>query len=423
MMVRIPCGGEVIELDVPEKSVIIEPGYHEALADEKKSAINAFRNPIGSPPLRELFSPEDRVVIVTCDNTRPLPNKRIIPWIFEELNFIPVKNFTVVLGTGSHRPCTEAEIETMFGREIADSIEIINHNAFDMSTMRSAGKIASGEEIFLNSSYIEADKRITLGFIEPHFFAGFSGGPKALMPGIAAIENIMQFHSFDMISNASAAWGIMDGNPLQVMAAQSASLVKPDFSINVTLTPKHKITGFFCGDLIEAHRRGAEFVKKTSMTGVDAPFDIVITSNSGHPLDRNFYQAVKGICAAGEIIKDGGSIICIAECGDGIPDNSEFHEIMRKGSNPDHLLGLIKDPSFPRMEAWQAQKLASVLTRAEVHLFSSIPPVETAEILCTYCENPSETLKKLLIKNSNARIAVLVYGPLSIPYLKKSGGV
>ncbi|HPG52228.1 MAG TPA: nickel-dependent lactate racemase [Spirochaetota bacterium] len=423
MRVSFPYGTGFHELELPAGAVIIEPRAAEALADERASFLASVREPIGAAPLRECISSGDRVVIVTSDNTRPLPNAKLVPWIIEELRHVPPENFTVLIGTGSHRACSAAEIREMFGNDVSRTLRIVNHDAFDAGGLGKAGVTDRGGEIFLNREYLEADTRITLGFIEPHFFAGFSGGPKAVMPGIAGIDAIMRFHSAPVIDDPRATWGLLRDNPVYEMASRAACLVKPDFSIQVTLGPGHGITGFFCGDVLAAHRAGAVFARESSMRACDTAFDIVITSNSGHPLDRNFYQAVKGICAAGEIVAGGGRIISLSHCGEGIPDDSEFHEILKSHGTPGGLLDMIRDPSFARPEAWQVQKLAAVLARAEVHLFSAMQRDKAADTHCMHCADPVALLARFMKEKPDARVAALRFGPLSIPYIRERGGL
>lgn len=423
MRVSFPYYTGFHELELPTGAVIIEPRAVEALADERASFLTAVREPIGAGPLGKSISSGERVVIVTSDNTRPLPNAKLVPWIIEELRHVPLENITVLIGTGSHRACSAAEIREMFGNEVSRKLRIVNHDAFDTGGLGRAGVTDRGEEIFLNRVYLEADKRITVGFIEPHFFAGFSGGPKAVMPGIAGIDAIMRFHSAPVIDDPRATWGLLHDNPVYEMASRAACLVKPDFSIQVTLGPDHGITGFFCGDVLEAHRAGAGFAMESSMCACGTAFDIVITSNSGHPLDRNFYQTVKGICAAGEIVAGGGRILCLSHCGEGIPDSSEFHEILKLQRTPGGLLDMIRDPSFARPEAWQVQKLAAVLSRAEVHLFSTLQREKAADTHCIQCTDPGALLDRFFERKPDARVAALRYGPLSIPYIKERGGL
>ncbi len=415
MNVALPYGTASIDIELPDGSVVIEPVHVEGLADERAAALRSFREPLGTPPLRETVSRNDRVVIVISDITRPLPSRRILPWILEDLDHVPRGNITVLIGCGTHRACTSAEMAALLGDEIYRAVNCLNHDAFAPAGLVSAGVLGNGAEVLLNRAYAEADARVTIGFIEPHFFAGFSGGPKAVMPGIAGIGTIMRFHSAAMIGHPRAVWGVLDGNPVYEMAKESALLAKPDFSVNVTLNRRHEITGFYSGDVIMAHRAGTGAVGPLSLFECREPFDIVITSNSGYPLDQNLYQTVKGISAAASIVKEKGSVICVSRCADGIPDHGDFFEILGMGPSPRELLELIQDPNFSRMDQWQVQKLAAALLRADVYLHSGLPDETVRRAHCVPCHDPGDTLSSILKNKPGATIAVLREGPLVVP--------
>jgi lactate racemase len=422
MQVNLPYGTASIRIEVPGGSVIIEPAFAPGLADEKAAAIRSFRRPAGTPPLRDIVSGGDRVVIVISDITRPLPSKRILPWILEELRHVPRGNFTILVGCGTHRACTDSELSYLLGDEIHGNVRCVNHDAFNPAGLVSVGSLGDGTEVLLNRIYAEADIRITIGFIEPHFFAGFSGGPKAVMPGIAGIRTIMRFHDVSMIGHAGAAWGALDGNPVYEMAKDAALMKKPDFSVNVTLNGDHDITGFYCGDIVASHREGAAAAGSRSMFRCAEPFDIVITSNSGYPLDQNLYQTVKGICAATSIVAEKGSVICASRCSDGVPDHGDFFEILAMKPTPRELLELIHEPGFSRMDQWQVQKLAASLLRADVYLYSDLPEETVRRAHCSPCRDIGETLSFLLEKNPGSRIAVLREGPMIVPYCSQING-
>ncbi len=423
MQVSLPYGAGTVECEVPGGATVIEPVFAEGLADERGSALRSFARPIGTPPLKEIVSRTDRVVIVTSDVTRPLPSDRIIPWILEELEHVPRDNFTVLVGGGTHRPCSDAELDVLLGPQIRGTVRCVNHDAFDPLSLVPAGRLGDGTAVWLNRMYTGADRRITLGFIEPHFFAGFSGGPKAVMPGIAGMETIMRFHDAGMIGHPLSTWGVLDGNPVHEMAKQAALLVKPDFSVNVTLNGRHEITGFYCGEVVAAHRKGCEAVATGALFGCKEPFDIVVTSNAGHPLDQNLYQSVKGICAAASIVREGGSIICASRCADGVPDHGEFFTILCMKDSPAELLDLVLDPGFSMMDRWQVQKFASVLVRARVYLYSGLPAETVRRAHCIPCGDIGETLSMLMNETPGARVAVLREGPMTVPYIYHARGV
>jgi nickel-dependent lactate racemase len=266
--------------------------------------------------------------------------------------------------------------------------------------------------------YVEADKKIILGFIEPHFFAGFSGGPKALLPGIAAIDSILSFHDAYMIGHPKATWGVLEDNPLQMEARAAAELCPPHFLVNVTLNAKHAITGVYAGQWLEAHRAGCAAVHQSATQGFAEPFDIVVTSNSGYPLDQNLYQTVKGMSAAAQVVKQGGTIIAVSECSDGIPSHGNFLSILTSRPSPKEVLEMIETPGYSCFDQWEAQKMAKIQMRADVQLHSSITPQLVRDVHLEPVEDVSAALETCLARyGSQASIAVLPQGPLTIPYI------
>ncbi|HQP48886.1 MAG TPA: nickel-dependent lactate racemase [Spirochaetota bacterium] len=418
MKVKLPYGKNFLEMDFPPGTLCIEPRFGKPLDDEAAAAFASFRNPTGSAPLKECIRAGESLVIVISDNTRPVPNDRILPWILKELDHVKRSNITVLVGTGSHNAVPQNELQRMLGTDIVESVSVINHDAFSEEDMVSVGCDSRGREIFLNRHYVAADRKITVGFIEPHFFAGFSGGPKSVLPGVAGIATIMDFHSAMMIADPSAAWGVLDGNPLQEMAGSAVALSPPDFSVHVTLDGMKRITGFFSGDCIESHRKGSAAVREESMFPCGAPFDAVVTTNSGFPLDRNLYQAVKGISAVSSIVKEGGDIYCVAECSDGVPAGSPFHEILGMGETPEELLAMINGPGFSMIEQWQVQKLAQILAEKKVYLYSGLPASNVRYAHMEPIHSPAGLSSILKEKSlNNERIAVVPWGPVTIPYL------
>ena len=306
---------------------VITPVHEPALQDPQDAFVAACDSPVGCQPLGELISPGDRVTIVTSDGTRAVPNRQLIPWI---LNAIPCSDsqVTVLLGTGTHRPNTPDEIEAMFGTDLVGRVKIVNHDAYDPEANVDLGESRCGTPVHLSRAYVEADRRIVAGFIEPHFFAGFSGGPKGVAPGVAGIETIYRLHRAELIGHPSSTWGVLDGNPIHKEVCEAVAVCPPDFLVNVTLNGQKQITGHHLGHYLEAHRQGCDAVKASSMAAVGQTYPFVITSNSGYPLDQNLYQAVKGISAAARITSDGGTILAASECSDGVPDHGKFAELM-----------------------------------------------------------------------------------------------
>ncbi|WP_074955882.1 nickel-dependent lactate racemase [Alicyclobacillus macrosporangiidus] len=411
-------GGLTIE--VPDDALVVEPKHLPALPDDKAAVMAALRQPIGSAPLRERVKATDRVAIVISDITRPTPNHKLVPWLLEELSHVPLENIVIINGTGTHRDQTREEFIQMLGEWVVNHVRVINHHCHNRDELVKVGHSRFGCDVYLNRAYVEADVRIVTGFIEPHFFAGFSGGPKGIMPGIAGIETILTFHNARMIGHPLATWGHMEGNPLQEMAREVNGMCPPDFILNVTLNRDKEITAVFAGDLAAAHEAGCRFAKEHAMIRCPHRFDVVITSNSGYPLDQNLYQAVKGMSAAHKIVKRGGTIICASECSDGLPDHGNYAKILRMRRTPQELLQMIEDPSFQMFDQWQVQKQAVIQTWADVYVYSSLPDEDVRAAMLQPTHDIEATLAELRGKyGPNMTVAVLPLGPLTIPYVEE----
>jgi nickel-dependent lactate racemase len=266
---------------------------------------------------------------------------------------------------------------------------------------------------------MEASVRILTGFIEPHFFAGFSGGPKAVLPGISDIEAIMDNHGASMIVDPQATWTVTAGNPMWEEMLDVAQSTAPALLLNVTLNRDRQVTGVFAGDLVAAHRAGVKFVRETAMQPVPAPFDIVITSNSGYPLDLNLYQAVKGMSAAARIVRPGGDIIVAAECWDGVPSHGEYRRLLWEASSPKELLDRVIAPGFRCHDQWQVQVQAQIQLKADVHVHADgLSDEELRQALVLPCSSIEETVARLRHQNPAATIAVLPEGPQTVPYVE-----
>lgn len=420
MNVSLAYGKDSLTVHVPDSAVIVEPRYIEGLTEDKQEVVNALRNPIGTPPLRDMVKNTDQVAIVISDITRPTPNHKLVPWLIEELPHVPLENFVIINGTGTHRDQTREEFVEMLGEWVVENIRIINNHFQDKSSLVKVGESRFGCDVYLNKDYVEADFRIVTGFIEPHFFAGFSGGPKGIMPGIAGIETILTFHNARMIGDPLSTWGNMDGNPLQEMTREVNRMCKPHFMLNVALNGRKEITNAFAGDVFEAHAVGCEYVKEHAMHKCEQRFDVVITSNSGYPLDQNLYQTVKGISAAHKIVKKGGTIIAASECSDGIPNHGNYSKILQMRDTPEEILKMINDPSFQMFDQWQVQKQALILEWADVYVYSLLPEQVIEKAMFKPTKNIEKTLAELSKKyGEQMTVAVMPLGPLTIPYVEE----
>jgi len=417
--VQLAYGQTGLGMAVPDDAHVIAPRHLDGLADEAGAVVRALRLPIGTPPLREMVKATDQVAIVISDITRPTPNEKLVPWLLAELHHVPKENFVIINGLGSHRANTREELVQMLGQAVVDSIRIENHDAFDDARLVHVGRNSYGSEVYLNKTYVQADFRIVTGFIEPHFFAGFSGGPKGINPGIAGIKTILDFHNAEMIGHPNSTWGLLEGNILQDAATQNCLMARPEFMLNVTLNGRKEITSVFAGDVIQAHRAGCEFVRESAMYAVDAPFDIVITTNSGYPLDQNLYQTVKGMSAAALIVKQGGTIISASECCDGVPNHGNYAKILQMRDTPQELLDMIEDRSFSMFDQWQVQVQAIIQLKADCYLYSLLDDETVKKAKFIPSHDPARTLAERMEHHGpRARVAVLPYGPLTIPYIR-----
>lgn len=420
MRVKLAYGREGLWVDLPDRNVtVVDPRFVEGLPDEEAAIIQALRRPLGTPPLREIVKPEDTVAIVFSDITRPTPNDRLLPPLLAELCHVPREQIVLINATGMHRLNTEEELRGMLGDGVVDDYRIVQHDAWDESGMVNLGQTRFGHEILVNRTYAEATVKILTGFIEPHFFAGFSGGPKAVLPGVAGVRLVLENHSAAMLDHPGATWGITAGNPVWEEMLEVALKTDPTFLLNVALNRERAITGVYAGSLQAAHQAGTAAVRQAAMVRVEAPFDVVITSNSGYPLDLNLYQAVKGMSAAAQVVREGGSIIIAAECWDGVPDHGEYKNILQMADSPQALLEVVRRPGFLMMDQWEAHVQARVQCRAAVYVKNSyLSDDEIRAALLRPCHQIEETLAELLAcYGPDARICVLPEGPQTIPYV------
>lgn len=419
MNVRLAYGQGHLDVDFPpDRTTVIQPSHRPGLPDEKAAMLEALQHPIGAPPLRELIRPETRICILFTDITRATPNHRLIPWLLEHLAEHPRENIVLLNQTGTHRPNTRAELERMLTPEVVRDYRVINHECENEADLVPCGTTHDGTPALLNRHAVEADLRIVTGFIEPHFFAGFSGGPKGIMPGVAGLRTVMSNHGYRNIGDPRATFGVTEGNPLWEELRAIARRTGPAFLLNVTLNEQREITRVFAGDLLEAHKVGIEFVRASAMQRVKAPFEVVVTTNSGYPLDLNLYQGVKGMSAGARIVTEGGTLILAAECREGVPGGSPLDQLLRSGRSSEEILAMLATPGFVRPEQWQAQIQALVQRRAKVLLHSQLPEDVVRICHLTPCPDIAATVRQELDRfGPQARVAVLPQGPLTIPYL------
>ena len=418
--IKLAYGREGLDIWLPtESATVVEPTYVRALLNEAGAIRRALQEPLGTRPLAELVTPSDRVVIVVCDATRPMPTARVLPPVLEALTNVPSEQITILIATGTHRPATPEELTEMLGEEIARCYRVVNHDARDEASLDNVGETPRGGPVWLNRTYLEATVRVTLGFIEPHFFAGFSGGPKMVAPGVAGLETVMHLHSAPLIAHPQATWGVTVGNPIHHEIRAIADMAPPTFTLDVALNRDHGIIAVWTGDVHLSHAEGCAFVQRVAMQPLESPFDIVITTNSGYPLDQNLYQSVKGMSAAAKVVRPGGTIICVAECADGLPEHGSYGQLLRSESSPEILLERIQSPGFCMPDQWQVQIQAQIQQKARVLVkCSGLHPHQVRAAQLEPVDDVEATIETLLAEyGPEAHICVLPQGPQTIPYL------
>lgn len=402
-----------------DHATVIEPVYLPPSPDPAGALLDALRSPMGRPSLRQFVRAGQKVGISVCDITRAQPRQVMIEALFSEMPDVRPEDVTIFIATGTHRRNSDEEIERMLGREIVRSCRIVCHNARDGASLVHVGDTRTGVPVLLNRKWVETDFKITTGFVEPHFFAGFSGGPKMVAPGLAGLETVMQLHNVPRLSHPNATWGVIEGNPVHDDIREIARKTGVDFALDVTLNREQQITAAFAGDLFQEHAAACAEARKNAMRLVDQPFDVVVTTNSGYPLDQNLYQSVKGMSAAAKIIKPGGTIICAAECRDGIPDHGAYGEILASRSSPQELLDTITAPGYLRPDQWQVQIQAQIQLKARVLVKSdglSDDQIRTAHFEPVH-DVSAAVAEALQRAGPAATLCVLPQGPQTIPFL------
>jgi len=372
----------------------------------------ALEAPCGARPLRELARGRRDAVIVVSDRTRPVPNAVLLPGLVETLRAagLPRDAIHVLVATGLHRPNSAAELDEMLG-PLARSLPIHQHDARDAEAHVDLGRTSQGIPIHIDRFYLERDLKILTGLIEPHLMAGFSGGRKAVCPGLASVETIRVAHGPALLEDRVGP-GILEGNPLHEGLLEVLRRAGADFLVNVCLDRERRISGLFCGDPERAHAEGMVFAERESRVDLEAPADLVIASAGGDPLDSTYYQAIKGISTASGIVRPGGVILLCASLSEGI-GSASFEKLLRETESPADFELRLEDDRFFAIDQWMLQHLCQARRRARVLLFSDGLPLEAAaELLVEAVASPAEGIERALAGLApRPRVAVLPQGP------------
>ena len=415
MRVDLAYGDGVMPIDLDVDADVIEPRDPPRVDNPDHGLRQALRRPIASPPLADLVPSDSSIVVVISDSTRPAPNRLMLQALLGELGASAASRMHVLVATGLHRPTRDDELDRMLGPALRRDLRITNHDAHDASSLREIGRTSSGRPVLINRRYLDADIRITLGLIEPHFFAGFSGGAKLILPGVAGEASILRNHDAEMIGHPNARWGTLAGNPVHREQREAARLAGCEFSLNVTIAGDGAITGIFAGNLEAAHDAGCKAALQAAMQPVDEAYDVVVTTNGGHPLDLNLYQAVKGMDAAAQIVRPGGHIVMAAECREGA-GHGDFVHILREHETPGSMVKAIQNAPRVRGDQWQNQIFGRLLDTATVHLRADgLTDDEVRAAHCRPCRDVAQRTRELA--GAAGRVCVLPRGPFTIPYL------
>lgn len=411
----MPFGRSFLELRLPKNNLQVVHNIQEPpkLENVHQSIKMALKNPIQSLPVSSLVGPKDRIAIIIDDITRPTPSELIVPELINELK-VPLDNIIIIIATGLHQANTDEEIIDLLGSNLPPQIKVINHNAFQRENLTFIGKTSRGTPVTVNNAVLAADKVITIGHIEPHEFAGYTGGRKSVFPGVAGAEGINHNHSLKHIDHPNAKIGVLQNNPIHEDLVEAADLIGVNFLINVVLNSNQQITRVVAGNLHAAYQHGIDYYQNFAQVDNSKPVDIVLTS-TGYPLDLNFYQAVKAIFAAESFVKDNGYIIHLAECLGGF-GTSLFYDWMTSFSAPSDIFERIKQEGY-RADIDHCYMLARILNKCKVIVVSLHPQVhELKESLIKTTISPVEALN-MALKNirGDATIAALPYAQRIIP--------
>lgn len=413
--ILFPYGKEKISYDFgDELGAVLEPKINEYApeADGAELVRRAMAAPIGSPRLSELAKGKKKVVIIASDHTRPVPSKLIIPPMLAEIREgSPDAEITILIATGCHRGTTKEELAQKFGEEIVKNEKIHIHDCDDRDMLVNIGTLPSGGQCEINRLAYEADLLVSEGFIEPHFFAGFSGGRKSVLPGVAGRGTVLANHCSEFIDHPCARTGILDGNPIHGDMLWAATAAKLAYIVNVILDSEKNVIYAVAGDAESAHKQGTDFL--LSLCGAKAvESDIVITTNGGYPLDQNVYQAVKGMTAAEATVRRGGVIIMLAKSGDGIGGDHFYHQL---ADGPDinktmrEFLSRGRNETVP--DQWQTQILLRILGHASVIYVSEMPDETVKEMHMIPAHSLAEAIEKAKgIVGEGAKIAAIPDG-------------
>ncbi len=422
MDIKLAYGKEGLIAQVPDENLagIVRMNQAQALPDPEKNVWDAIANPIESQPLSAIAEGRSSAVIVISDITRPVPNKLILPPLLQTLEKagIPRNKITILIATGIHRPNLGDELIELVGQPIAENYHIVNHYSEDPEATEYLGTTDSGIPVYINKHYLQADLKILTGLVELHLMAGFSGGRKAILPGISALETMKFMHGYRMIQQDETCNGRLKNNPLHEGAVEVARQVGVDFILNVTLDEERNVTGVFAGDLEAAHEQACGLIKRCAMVQIEEPVDIVLTTGSGYPLDNTLYQSIKGLVGCLNVVKEGGTVILAAKNAEGA-GSKEFIDLLRRLEDPMDFYEITMGPNYVAKDQWMIQEMVNAFHRCNMlYRCDGISEEDLRDFLITPIPTIEDGIQQALKQHgANAKILVIPEGPYVIPHL------
>jgi len=399
MIYNFPYGKTALSYDFDESRIcgVLRSKIEEYIpyADEITLVKNAMANPVGSETLAEMARGKKNIVIIASDHTRPVPSKVIIPYMLDEIRSTsPDAEITILIATGCHRTTVKSELVSKFGEEIVAKENIVIHDCDDTDNLVSIGTLPSGGECIINKIAYEADLLVAEGFIEPHFFAGFSGGRKSVLPGIASRKSVLANHCSEFIADEHARTGVLENNPIHRDMLWAAKKAKLAYIVNVVLNGEKKVVYAVAGDVEKAHLDGCAFL--LDMCGAEAKIaDIAVSTNGGYPLDQNVYQSVKGMTAAEATVREGGVIIMLSSCSDGVGGEAFLHQLADEANiETTNNLFMSRGRNETVPDQWQTQILLRILRRAKVILVSEMDDETVRSLHMIPAHSLEEAIKK-----------------------------
>jgi len=424
--VALPFGKGSIVADLPDNALIVYSKIPRGVSGKGAEELvrGSMERPRAAPKLQELLSGRGRIVVLITDKTRATPNELLLKTLLEHMRACGVsrERVEIVVATGLHEPHSSSEIEELVGKEIASEYEVYSHNSDDDAILKHLGKTSFGTEVQVNKHVVEADLVIGLGLIEPHFFAGYSGGRKLVLPGVAGTRSVYQNHSFKMLAHPKADYGYLDGNPVHEDMVEAARMLgNYRFIVHVILDREKNVVDAVSGDPYLAHVEGVKRLEEYVKVPVPYEADVTIVTNGGYPLDRNLYQAVKGMVTGSRVTRRGGVVIIVAECVDGVGHES-FRSLASLSRDPAYILNYIRE-NEPLRDQWEVQKLEQVLAKNRVIAVTrGVRDSVLEEMNIIPASTVDEALEIARRIAPSEKIIAIPEGPYVIPYVGSATG-